>query len=221
MPENRFEIGVSCAPESVERTVVMSSCVPHEKVVTSFRGYAGRILATPPGVDLVGVRLHRVRDGAEAVRAVGRDQVHPVDRVAGDDIRHAVGLRGGAAPRGRRGRPRAGAARVDLGGERASGEAGGAPGCPLRPPRRRPLTARNADERDRGERCGSRSRHRDANTTLQPLLRDADEERALTADRSVEPLDALAHPLRAPNDRPAVGTDERDVDDAARRERWR
>ena len=38
MPEKRLEIGVSCEPESVERTVVTSSCVPHENDVTSFRG---------------------------------------------------------------------------------------------------------------------------------------------------------------------------------------
>src|SRR6185295_6883175 len=38
MLEKRLEMGVSCAPESVERTVVTSSCVPHEKTVTSFRG---------------------------------------------------------------------------------------------------------------------------------------------------------------------------------------
>ena len=38
MPEKRPRVGASCAPESVDRTVVMSSCVPHENVVMSFRG---------------------------------------------------------------------------------------------------------------------------------------------------------------------------------------
>ena len=57
-----------------------------------------RILASPPTVDLLRVRLHHAREAREVVGAVRRDHVHPVDRIARDAVRRAVGLRTRAAP---------------------------------------------------------------------------------------------------------------------------
>ena len=61
---------------------------------------ARRVLAAPPGVDLVGVPLHQRGDGAEVVDPVGGDEVHPVDRVAGNDVGCAIGGGRGPAPGG-------------------------------------------------------------------------------------------------------------------------
>ena len=57
-----------------------------------------RILASPPGVDLLRVRLHHAREAREVVGAVRGNHVHPVDRIARDAVRRAVGLRTRAAP---------------------------------------------------------------------------------------------------------------------------
>ena len=111
MPANRFEIGVSCAPESVERTVVTSSCVPHEN--GRGRSAASRVGSWPRHQASIWSASDCIAfaTAPRPVRAVGRDQVHPVHRVAGDAIRRAVGRGGRAAPvDGRRSRTRAPAA---------------------------------------------------------------------------------------------------------------